>query len=78
MIEESPMRTPGRALRASRSEVCPRCGCEIDDGHSGRKVCPDCGADLEESPSLSFKEKVRSSVPEPSRRLMDEILDDTE
>jgi uncharacterized protein with PIN domain len=78
MIEESPMRVPGRAPRATRSQVCPRCGYEIEGGYSGPKRCPECGTRLAESPSLSFKEKVKSSVPEPSQRLMDEILDDSE
>jgi predicted amidophosphoribosyltransferase len=78
MISESPMRIPGRLPRASQSQVCPRCGYEIDDSNSGRKRCPECGTHLEESPSLSFKAKVRSSVPESSQRLMDEILDDSE
>jgi len=39
-------------------------------------MCPKCGTDLEQAPAPSFRDKVRSSVPEPSQRLMDEILDD--
>jgi ssDNA-binding Zn-finger/Zn-ribbon topoisomerase 1 len=78
MIEESPMRIPGRSRRAIRGQACPRCGYETYDSVSGLRRCPECGTDLEESPSLSFKEKVKSSVPEPSQRLMDEILEDSE
>ena len=70
----SPMRVPGRVPQTRRSQICPRCGYE--KSASLRGMCPKCGADLEENPAPSFREKVRSSVPEPSQRLMDEILDD--
>jgi ribosomal protein S27AE len=72
----SPMRVPGRRPVARSNQACPGCGYEITAAVSGRLMCPKCGTDLEQAPAPSFRDKVRSSVPEPSQRLMDEILDD--
>jgi len=77
-LTDSPMRPP----RAVRSEPNPErrnwaClnGHETYEWASGGQ-CPVCGAPLEESLAPSFKQKVRSRVPEPSQRLMDEVLED--
>lgn len=75
----SPMRSPGNSMRGEpnpekRNWVCPN-GHETYEWTRGGQ-CHECGASLEESRAPSFRQKVRSRVPEPSQRLMDEILDD--
>lgn len=70
----SPM-MPGESSSANLVWLCPN-GHETYERSRGR--CLECGAVLEESRAPSFKQKVRSSVPEPSQRLMDEMLDDGE
>jgi ribosomal protein L37AE/L43A len=68
---------PGRGPRPRLDLECPRCGNEMHIRlSSGEGRCPKCGLVLDESRARSFTQKVRSSVPEPSQRLMDEILDD--
>ena len=75
----SPM-LPGRSAWGGidsdrRSLVCPE-GHEVYEVARDRR-CPVCGAFLKENPvPSSFRQKVRSRVPEPSQHTMDQILAD--
>ncbi len=65
----------GERAPEKRTWVCP-------DGHETYELtrdgqCSVCGAPLEENRGPSFRQKVRSRVPEPSQQLMDEMLDNT-